>query len=42
MLENGDKQKYDSKYNVRKEEKKYELAYNAKYFIANYLEMQRT
>lgn len=29
-LEKGDKVKYDSKYNVRKDDKKYELAYNAK------------
>lgn len=33
MLEKGGKNNYDSKYNVKKDDKKYELAYNAKYLV---------
>ncbi len=33
MLEKGQRPEFNSKYNVKKDDKKYELAYNAKYFF---------
>lgn len=40
MLERGEKFEFDSKFNVKKEDKKYELAYNPKYALPH-VEMHR-
>ena len=35
MMEKGEKFEFDSKHNVRKDDKRYELAYNPKYISSN-------